>query len=157
MVTLTPGATYMAVPFFLMTWHLLTPINCPCWSTSLLLNPPKSPAFCPATLWSRRIGGPFNTCGAQPWQYDCWPFVGHFQPNDSWLWRQYNTHSSIKTTLWCCLCWWWWCIDLFFLLQMNNCTDCKVCRCRISGGWRWVQLIELAVGLGRQGKVTMQG
>ena len=81
MVRLTSGNTYMGVASLLMTWHLLTPINCQGLnSTSLLLNPPKSPAFCPATLWSHRIGDLLTPGGAQHWQYNCWPLSATLNP-----------------------------------------------------------------------------
>ena len=117
MARVTAGNTYMGGASFLMTWHLLTPVNC--WNTSLLLNPPKSPAFCPAMLWSCKIGRPFNTCGAQVaqrWQCDCRPLSDTLNPmtGDS---GQYNTHSSIKV-----LC-------LVFFLIMNWYTGCKGHRC----------------------------
>ena len=145
MATLTPGNTYMGVASFFMTWHLFTLINCPCWSTSLLLNPPKSPAFCPATLWSRRIGDLLTPVGPNTDN----PLSATLNPMtvDSGL---YNTHSSIKTTLWR-----WRCTDSVFL-PLNNWAQ------GLQMQIRSLQLIEL---VGSQvggwvpgwGKVTKQG
>ena len=90
MVGLTSAATYMGAGSLLVTWHLVTLINCPPWNTSSYFLNDQTSAL-------EQTPGPFSTCGAHTDNTTVGPLSDTLNPMtvDSW---QYNTHSSINTT-----------------------------------------------------------